>query len=94
MINQSISRILLLQTCPLLRLGLQHSILTASKAALYRTKAILALHTNASLSARLARYNSHMATARFLDTKSASGNNLEWPKYPPPASSQDRGGLV
>jgi hypothetical protein len=94
MINQSISRILSLQTCPFFRLGLQHSFLTANKFALYRTKAILALHANASLSARLARYNSHMPTARFLEAKSTSGNNLEWPDYPPPSSTQDLGGPI
>ena len=94
MINQSISHILLLQTCPFFRLGLQHSFLTASKAALYRTKAILALHANASLSVRLTRYNCHMATARFLKAKSATGKNLEWPESLPPSSSQDLGGPI
>jgi len=66
----------------------------ADEAAVYRRKAIRALRDNASVSVRLTRYNSHMATARFLEAKSASGNNLELPEYPPPASSQDLGGQI
>jgi len=64
------------------------------EAAAYRRKAIRALRGNASVSVRLTRYNSHMATARFLEARSASGNNLEWPEYPPSASSQDLGGPI
>ena len=66
----------------------------ADEADVNRGKAIRALRGNASVFARLARYNRHMATARFLEAKSASGKNLEWPESPLPASSQDLGGPI
>ncbi|MSU93943.1 hypothetical protein EB795_08345 [Pseudomonas mandelii] len=68
--------------------------INTDEAAAFRGKAIRALRGNASVSDRLTRYNRHMATARFLEAKSASGNNLEWPEYPPSASSQDLGGPI
>ena len=68
--------------------------INADEAAAYRRKAIRALRDNASVSVRLTRYNRHMATARFLEAKSASGKNLEWPESPLPASSQDLGGPI
>ena len=68
--------------------------INTEKAAAFRGKAIRALRGNAPISDRLTRYNRHMATARFLEAKSASGNNLEWPDYPPSASSQDLGGPI
>lgn len=68
--------------------------INADEAAAFRGKAIRALRDNASVSVRLTRYNRHMATARSLEAKSASGKNLEWPEYRPPASSQDLGGLI
>jgi hypothetical protein len=66
----------------------------ADEAAAYRRKAIRALRDNASVSVRLTRYNRHMAMARFLEAKSASGKNLEWPESRPSASSQDLGGPI
>jgi hypothetical protein len=84
MIAQSSFRILLLQTCSCFRLGLQNPSLNVSKAAIYRTKAILALHSNSCVSVRLARYNSHMVVARGFeaigtpneDLKSAAGRPI------------------
>jgi hypothetical protein len=68
--------------------------INADEAAVNLGKAIRALRGNASVSARLTRYNRHMATARFLEARSASGKNLEWPDYRPHASNQDLGGPI
>lgn len=59
------------------RPNVQNTSLTANNAAVYRTKAILALRANASLSARLARYNCHMATARCLEAIGISSEDLK-----------------
>lgn len=72
----------------------QHPPFNADEAAVYRGKAFRALRDNASVSVRLTRYNRHMATARFLEAKSATGKNLEWPESLPPSSSQDLGGPI
>ena len=68
--------------------------INADEAAVHRGKAIRALRDNASVSVRLTRYNRHMATARFLEARSASSKNLEWPEYRPSAYSQDLGGSI
>ncbi|MCY1282006.1 hypothetical protein D9M69_447430 [compost metagenome] len=39
----------------------------SNRAAAFRAMALSALHSNSSLSTRLARYNSHMAKARALE---------------------------
>jgi len=68
--------------------------INTDEAAEFRGKAIRALRGNESVFVRLTRYNRHMVTARFLEAKSASGNNLEWPESLPPSSSQDLGGPI
>jgi hypothetical protein len=66
----------------------------ADEAALHRGKAIRALRGNKSVFIRLARYNRHMATARILEAKSASGQPREIPKCSPPSSTQNVGGPI
>ncbi|MBK5397454.1 hypothetical protein JFU47_12175 [Pseudomonas sp. TH39(2020)] len=60
--------------------------------AMHRAMAIVALRANASVSARLARYNSHMAAARSLALTAARNEDLETPEFRPPSTSQDAGG--
>jgi hypothetical protein len=54
--------------------------LYTDEAAPHREMAIRALRGNESVFVRLARYNSHMASARQSAAKSASGQHLEIPE--------------
>lgn len=63
-----------------------------SEVAMHRTMAIVALRANASMSARLARYNNHMAIARSLALTVAPNEDLETPELCPPSTGQDTGG--
>lgn len=53
----------------------QHPTINSDEAAVHLGKAIRALRGNASVSVRLTRYNRHMATARFLEARSASSQD-------------------
>ncbi|MGL6241694.1 hypothetical protein [Pseudomonas sp.] len=68
--------------------------LNTDEAALLRAKALRALRGDESVFIRLARYNRHIATARLLEAKSASGQPLEIPEYSPPSSNLDLGGTI